>query len=278
MREEAPSATRATHAPSTTLDFARRAVRLEGGGHGDKSGNGDKSVTTGDRIQRVRRGGVSVRCFVDERDDTVIDNLKVAYTPGSWALRSAEDAAAPYVYDAPIAFVDGRGFDRPTCEIIDADEVCAAESGSWVVPPCYRGFSKETLAETTPSGASAFTPEGLALAMAAGSWWDPRNASNREGWIDRSGNWLTARFTAVCSTGEVELGHGMVATCGGGAGSWEYKGASVATKRLRAVVGIDQDPLGRFGSGASVAFDEAAQTCRVEVEPKEPVQDSKHPR
>lgn len=275
MREEAPSATRATRAPGTTLDAARRVARLEGGDHG---GKGDKSVTTGDRIQRVRRGGVSVRCFVDERDDTVIDNLKVAYAPGSWALRSAEDAAAPYVYDAPIAFVDGRGFDRPTCEIIDADGVCAAESGSWVVPPRYRGFSKETLAETTPSGVSAFTPDGLALVMAVGSCWDLRNASDREGWIDRSGNWLTARFTAVCSTSEVELWHGMVATYGGEAGSWEYKGASVTTEGSRAVAGIDQDPLGRFGSGASVAFDEAAQTCRVEVEPKETVQVSKNPR
>lgn len=83
------------------------------------------------------------------------------------------------------------------------------------------------------------------------------------------GTALTARFTAVCSTGEVELRRGMVATYGGGAGSWEYKDASVATERFRAVAGIDQDPLGRFGSGASVAFDEAAQTCRVEVEPKE---------
>lgn len=268
---------------------------------------------------RFATGGDYVWRFVDERGATVIDDLKVAYAPGSqplltcfsggraflgndegkwacidatgsWALRSAEDASAPYVYDAPIAFVDGRGLDRSTCEVIDADGnrlgaidrgtaradelgrdlrggryyfdgavydetgakvadgisdagffsdgVCPAESGGWwgllnadgswavspryqqvnnvsnglafamdpttglfgyadlsgdwVVPPRYRGFSKGTLAETTPSGVSAFTPDGLALVMAVGSWWDSKNASNREGWIDRSGNWLAS--------------------------------------------------------------------------------------
>ena len=42
-------------------------------------------------------------------------------------------------------------------------------SGDWVVPPRYRGFSKETLSKTVPSGFSAFTADGLALVMAVGS-------------------------------------------------------------------------------------------------------------
>lgn len=82
------------------------------------------------------------------------------------------------------------------------------------------------------------------------------------------GTTLTARFTAVCSTGQVELRRGMVATYEGGPGSWEYKDAQVVADRYRAVSGIEKDPLGRFGAGASVSFDEGAQTCRVDVDPE----------
>jgi hypothetical protein len=82
------------------------------------------------------------------------------------------------------------------------------------------------------------------------------------------GTTLTARFTAVCSTGQVELRRGMVATYEGGSGPWEYKDAQVLTDRCRAVSGIEKDPLGRFGAGASVSFDEGAQTCRVDVDPE----------
>lgn len=83
------------------------------------------------------------------------------------------------------------------------------------------------------------------------------------------GTTLTARFTAVCSTGEVELRRGVVATYEGGSGSWEYKDAQVLTDRYRAISGIDKDPLGRFEAGANVAFDEDGQTCKVEIEPEE---------
>lgn len=268
---------------------------------------------------RFASGDDYVWRFVNGQGDTVIDDLKVAYAPGSqplltcftggraflgndkgkwacidasgsWALRSAEDDSAPYVYDAPIVFVDGRGIDRSTCEIIDtegnrlgtidrglageddlgrdlrggryyfdgavydetgakvvggisdigyfSDGVCPAESGGWwgllnadgswaispryqqinnvsnglvfamdpatglfgyadldgdwVVHPRFRGFSKETLSKEIPSGFSATTADGLALVMSVGMWSDPKNSSNREGWIDRSGNWVVS--------------------------------------------------------------------------------------
>lgn len=268
---------------------------------------------------RFATGGDYVWRFVDERGATVIDDLKVAYAPGSqplltcfsggraflgndegkwacidatgsWALRSAEDASAPYVYDAPIAFVDGRGLDRATCEVIDADGnrlgaidrgtaraddlgrdlrggryyfdgavydetgakvadgisdagffsdgVCPAKSGGWwgllnadgswavspryqqvngfsgglafamdpttglfgyadlsgdwAIPPRFKGFSEETLSKTVPSGFSSFTADGLALVMSVGAWLDAKGTANREGWIDKSGGWVTS--------------------------------------------------------------------------------------